>query len=178
MAQETGKERRSRIDLYHYRAPDDAARLRGRLTLLALALAGGWIAIAPAFRSGRATDLRLFQQNVLTSKGPLARSHAAWETACETCHVPFKPINGSQWGASLWNGSRASDAKCQNCHAGPAHHANQLPAAGPACAECHHDHQGREASLLAMDDAVCTSCHQRLAEHRGPGACARRWPSR
>jgi predicted CXXCH cytochrome family protein len=40
----------------------------------------------------------------------------------------------------------------------------------PSCAECHRDHRGRDASLLAMDDSTCTSCHQNLADHRDKSA--------
>jgi predicted CXXCH cytochrome family protein len=58
--------------------------------------------------------------------------------------------------------------KCTACHAGPSHHQNQKGHV-PDCAECHRDHRGRDASLLAMDDSACTSCHQNLKDHRdGP----------
>ena len=40
----------------------------------------------------------------------------------------------------------------------------------PDCAECHRDHRGRDASLTAMDDSACTTCHQNLADHRDPAA--------
>jgi predicted CXXCH cytochrome family protein len=171
---ETGKQRQSRIDLGYYRLPDAQARRRGRLTLLAVLLAGGWIAAAPIWGRGRGAGVRFFQQGSLASKGPLARPHAMWETHCEACHVPFTPVNGSRWSPSVRTGSHAGDEQCRTCHAGPAHHASQLARDVPSCAECHRDHRGRDAALLAMDDSVCTSCHQDLPRHRDPAAGAMR----
>jgi predicted CXXCH cytochrome family protein len=170
MARETGKERQSRIDLYYYRQPDAQARWRGRLTLLALLVFGLWVALAPMPGRGLTSGLSLFQQASLASKGPLARPHATWEANCEACHIPFTPVNSSRWSPSPRAGSHAGDAACQTCHAGPAHHASQLSRDVPSCAECHRDHRGRDVSLLAMGDSVCTSCHGDLSRHRDPGA--------
>jgi hypothetical protein len=167
---ETSKQRQSRIDLGYYRFPDAQARRRGRLTLLALLIAGGWILAAPIWGRGRDAGVRLFQQGALASKGPLARPHAIWETQCEACHVPFTPVNGSRWSPSLRTGSHAGDDQCRTCHAGPAHHASQRAEDVPSCAECHRDHRGRGASLVAMDDSACTSCHRDLSRHRAPAA--------
>jgi predicted CXXCH cytochrome family protein len=160
---ETSKQRQSRIDLGYYRVPDVHARRRGRLTLLALVIAGAWIAIAPIWSGGRFRGVRFFQQSTLASKGPLARPHAIWESHCETCHIAFTPVNGSRWAPSLPSRPHAGDERCQNCHAGPIHHASQLEKDVPSCAECHRDHRGQDASLLAMDDTVCTSCHRNLS---------------
>jgi predicted CXXCH cytochrome family protein len=170
MARETGKQRRSRIELGYYRARDVHARRRLWLITLALLAAGVWILTAPIWGSGRLTDVRFFQQARLASKGPLARPHAMWETTCEACHVPYTPINGSQWGPSLSGRPQDGGARCKTCHAGPAHHANERIGDVPSCAHCHRDHQGRDTSLLAMNDSVCTRCHGNLAEHRLPDA--------
>ncbi len=166
---ETGKQRRSRIELGYYRRPDAAARRRGRLVLLALVAAGAWVAAAPAWEGG-AAGVRLFQQSRLASRGPLAGPHAMWDSSCEACHVPFAPMSDSRWRPALAWSKGAADRKCQTCHAGPPHHKNQLERDVPSCAECHKDHRGRDSSLLAMADAVCTSCHGDLERHADPSA--------
>src|SRR5262249_20495310 len=53
--------------------------------------------------------------------------------------------------------------QCQGCHAAPAHHASMVGSSN--CGGCHHDHQGRDASLVRFDDAACTRCHADLAAH-------------
>ncbi len=167
---ETGKQRRSRIQLGYYRKPDAAARRRGRLIVLALVAAGLWIAVAPFWDGRGDTGVRLFQQSRLASRGPLARPHAMWDSTCEACHAPFASINDSRWRPAFVGEPHAADLKCQTCHAGPPHHKSQLERDVPSCAECHSDHRGRDASLLAMADSVCTSCHGDLARHRDPAA--------
>ena len=99
--EETGKLRRSRIELGYYKRPDSLARWRTRLVLLALALAGLWLGLAPVWDGGRSGAMRLFQWHRLASPGPLARVHATWESRCEACHLPFRPMNGSRW-SPLW----------------------------------------------------------------------------
>lgn len=163
---ETSKQRKSRIDLHYYRHPDAQSHRRTWLMLLALLLALAWVAAAPIWGRGRDASVRFFQQSRLASKGPLARPHAVWESNCESCHVPFAPVNGSRWSPSLRSGSHAGDDSCRTCHAGPSHHSSQLAQDVPSCAECHRDHRGRDVSLLAMDDAACTSCHRDLKNHR------------
>lgn len=170
---DTGKQRRSRIELGYYRRPDAMSRWRGRLTLLACLVAGAWVVAAPTWDGRQVGGFRLFQQDRLASKGPVARPHAMWETKCEACHNPFIPINDSSWAPKL--GPAPDDGgsgRCQTCHAGPAHHASERKEDVPSCAQCHRDHRGRDASLLAMDDSVCTSCHQDLTAHRQGPACA------
>ena len=163
---ETSKQRRSRIDLTYYRRPDAQLKRRRRLTLLALVIAGGWFAAAPLWGRGRDAGVRFFQHASLASKGPLARAHAIWDANCEACHVPFSPVNGSRWSPTLLVGSRVGDESCRTCHAGPAHHLNQVDKDVPSCAECHRDHRGKDASLIAMDDAACTTCHRALTAQR------------
>jgi hypothetical protein len=43
---------------------------------------------------------------------------------------------------------------------------NELKKETPDCADCHRDHRGRDASLLAIDDSACTKCHGDLRAHR------------
>lgn len=167
---ETGKQRRSRIELGYYHKPDAAARRRGRLTLIALAAAAAWITAAPIWDGRGDAGIRFFQQARLASKGPLARPHAMWDSRCEACHAPFASINDSHWRPAFAGETHAADRKCQTCHAGSPHHKSQLERDVPSCAECHSDHRGRDASLLAMADSVCTSCHADLARHRDPAA--------
>ena len=169
---ESGKQRRSRIELGYYRKPDDKARLRFRLTTLALIASVCWILVAPIWGTSEITNVHLFQQARLASKGPLSSPHAIWESSCETCHIPGRPIDGTKWSPAFWRSLHASDGRCRTCHAGPPHHANQLERDIPSCAECHREHRGQGASLLAVEDAACTSCHQNLASHRNEGATA------
>ncbi len=58
--------------------------------------------------------------------------------------------------------------KCEACHAGPPH---TMPEATPdlACATCHHDHRGRDASLVRLNDSDCTRCHADLTNHLANG---------
>ena len=164
------QECRSRIELGYYRDPDRLSRLRGRLCLLAILATGGWLA-ATAFASRKASPHAWpIEPRPIVSKGPLAKAHAMWDSTCEACHVSFTPINGSRSAPSPWAGSQAGSQNCRACHAGPAHHESELKKEVPACAECHRDHRGREASLLAMGDVSCTNCHQDLVLHRNPSA--------
>jgi hypothetical protein len=159
-SRETGKQRAIRIPLDYFKRPDAMSRWKLRLTALALVLALGWWA------SGFVTsdDGRLRY-----SRGPVAAVHATWEANCEACHVPFAPIHGASWSTSLMRrvgmSSPESNSRCEHCHAGPTHHANQKKSDTPTCGWCHHDHQGREASLVRLPDKDCTNCHENLAAH-------------
>jgi len=100
------------------------------------------------------------------SRGPLARVHAPWDDRCDTCHGE-QPINDNTW-FSVWTGKKDArhnweNLKCQGCHVAPAHHASVVGSSN--CGGCHHDHQGRDASLVRFDDAACTRCHGNLAAH-------------
>jgi hypothetical protein len=100
------------------------------------------------------------------SRGPLARVHAAWDNRCDACHGE-QPINDNTW-FSVWTGKKHArhnweNLQCQGCHAAPAHHASVVGSSN--CGGCHHDHQGRDFSLVRFDDAACTRCHRDLAAH-------------
>jgi hypothetical protein len=166
MMKETGKGRKSRIELGYYRTPDRLLRLRRWLWVTAIvATAGGLVAAGIADRPANSHSWSIVPRRI-ASKGPVAEPHAMWDANCEACHTDFVTINSTQWAPSFWNGSTAGSAKCKNCHAGPAHHKSELRPDVPACAQCHRDHRGRDASLLDVDNSSCTACHQNLLNHR------------
>jgi hypothetical protein len=162
---ETGKQRQTRIELKYYKRPDAIARWRARLILAAIVVAGLWFGLAPNWDRRAGAPMRLFQWDRLASPGPLVRVHSTWESSCETCHVPFQPMNDSHLSPLAKVDTRISNERCQTCHAGPTHHATQVPREA-ACTVCHHDHRGTDASLVRLDDAACTTCHADLQEHR------------
>lgn len=96
--------------------------------------------------------------------GPVAAVHAAWEDRCDACHEPFQPVNGNDWLAERFGrvSDRGSNARCEACHAGPAHHAAARPDQIENCGACHADHRGRETSLVRNLDEHCTVCHKNL----------------
>ncbi len=143
------KQRSLRIPLDYYKGRDRMARLRLVLVLLAPLLALGWWFGEPMVTGDRA--------RLRYSKGEISNPHAIWETSCEVCHDPFKPMNSDVALASFIHSD--TDQKCTSCHQGPSHHTYQLDALTPGCAECHRDHRGRDASLLRMADTYCTNCH-------------------
>jgi predicted CXXCH cytochrome family protein len=174
MVRDTGKVRRTRIELGYYRGSDRIGRWRGWLCLGVIGCIAGWLGLEAVAGRDRSTGARIGEPSVIASKGPLVQAHALWDSTCQACHVPFTPINSSEWAPVLTAGSTASNDQCRTCHAGPAHHpAKERQEDIPACASCHIDHRGREASLLAMDDSVCTRCHANLAGHMIPGATTR-----
>lgn len=153
MKPETSKRRRSRIELGYYKSGDGYSRFRSALCGLAIAGVAAWTGYACLAGGDRSSGI-LREPSLLASKGTLAKPHAMWDSQCSACHRPFSPISTS-----------LGSERCKSCHAGPAHHANERKADTPACAECHKDHQGRDASLTAMQDVMCTRCHAQLDQH-------------
>jgi hypothetical protein len=148
---ETSKKRTVRIPLDYYKRPDPLSWWKRLLSALAVLLAAAWVVgIGWDFWSPARRQERMLR---LASHGPLARAHATWETQCDACHAPFRPIADAQ-----------SNAQCRACHAGNIHHARQQPSE-LACASCHRDHQGVEASLVRHADSQCTQCHADLTAH-------------
>jgi predicted CXXCH cytochrome family protein len=165
---ETSKQRSLRIPLDYARRPDRLARAKFRLSVAAAVLTLWWL-------SGLGWDVRLWSRRAERSRemathGPLAKPHAAWDTSCDACHVPFTPIDGSSWAARFVDHPRESETRCRSCHAGHAHNANESPIDSSTCASCHRDHRGREASLVAVADQECTRCHAALDGHIKPDA--------
>ena len=104
------------------------------------------------------------------SRGQLASPHAAWDQQCEACHAPFDPIRSDRWLPDLLGTGAPGHtvaARCEGCHAGPAHHANvaNVPLVAQGCANCHRDHRGRDVSLNKMADSTCTVCHTDMSRH-------------
>ena len=162
----TAKQRASGIPLDYYKQPDRLARWKIWLSAAAVIAAVGWWAAGWALGRVGGRDLSRMRY----SHGPVARVHATWDAQCEACHVDFRPISGgATWAGALGANTKASDQKCQACHAGPPHHDNQVAAEVKTCAGCHRDHRGVDASLVRLPDSDCTSCHARLASHTEGG---------
>jgi hypothetical protein len=165
---QTGKQRSVRIPLDYFQKPDRLTRGKVWLSGVAVALCVLWIlGIGWNPRDWSSAGMR---SRALASHGTLARVHATWDNACEACHMPFAPIDGSSWAAKLVGNAQASDDRCRTCHAGPVHHASASAGDVPSCARCHQDHQGREHSLVAVANHECTACHAALSLHRQAGA--------
>jgi hypothetical protein len=78
------------------------------------------------------------------SPGKLARAHAALETQCSRCHVPFGGIPQRQ---------------CLACHTALAERTAQgigfhASVAAQPCTDCHKEHHGREAPLAPAPPAA------------------------
>ncbi|QEL16951.1 cytochrome c3 family protein [Limnoglobus roseus] len=114
------------------------------------------------------------------SHGPVAGVHTSFDANCEACH---KPQSIGSVGVSAFNPqSRWLDLECQTCHGGPDHHRDaKWPTDWPSqeingkptdaqCAACHHDHNGKDFSLVRLDDAHCTKCHADLANYHKAGS--------
>jgi hypothetical protein len=159
-AQETGKFRAARIPLDYYKKPDLLGRWNRRLLVLAILVALGATALGL---------LRADRGSGLVSRGPVAAVHATWDNNCDACHAPFRPVSGEAWLGHTLDPSHASSEKCTACHAGSPHHASVKAGDEADCAACHHEHRGRDASLVHVADADCTRCHGDLAAHTASG---------
>ncbi|MDZ7359892.1 MAG: cytochrome c3 family protein [candidate division KSB1 bacterium] len=108
-----------------------------------------------------------FLKKSIVASGPLSSPHAKFERDCVSCHEPFKA---------------ATSAKCSACHEKTGDKLGVYTFAGhyvyrsgemqrlktaaanfatkeTACAVCHQEHQGRNALIINVPDAYCTSCH-------------------
>jgi len=107
----------------------------------------------------------------LVMPGPVVESHAVNEDECASCHVNFSPESQVQL--------------CLDCHLEIAEdlqtntgfHSLSPEMAGIECAECHTDHEGRDADIVNLDqdafdhdltdfplqgshlEIVCEDCH-------------------
>ena len=104
MIEETGKRRRSRIELGYYRTPDRFSRWRGRLCMIAILTAAAWLVISAIAGRDAASHAWSLEPSRLASKGPLAQPHALWDSKCDACHVSFAPINRFALGAFALGG--------------------------------------------------------------------------
>lgn len=120
----------------------------------------------------------------LVMPGPVIEGHAEVESQCNSCHVRF-------------NRGRQRDL-CNECHkdvgadiaASTGFHGRFPDAKSHPCAECHAEHEGRDAVIVILNEqtfdhdftdypligghleAECGDCHQPDAKHReAPSAC-------
>jgi hypothetical protein len=157
-------------DYFHH--PTFLARWKGQLSVAAVVLALGWLLFG---RIALPEEARQFRY----SHGPVADVHAAWDRQCGACHQSFSVDD-----ASLSNLADVHDRwrqfRCETCHHGPAgdpksyavHHADALwtnNGSAADCGACHHDHQGRDFSLVKLPDSDCTQCHRELNAHDKKG---------
>lgn len=152
---ESTKQRALRIELDHHKRPEPLSVVKWVLAIGAAVASMAYAGYVYLPGSNGQTQF---------SPGDVSAVHASLNHRCSECHQNFEPIRGDAWSASAGS-SQASDARCQECHAGPAHHANISPSSPhgvESCGGCHQDHQGAEASLLRMGDEHCTRCHARL----------------
>ena len=103
--------------------------------------------------------------------GPVSNRHIWFNHRCEDCHEKADGKFGV-----------VTNQKCEACHDGPIHNANQVCPNGeklikagspmlnkatglqieqPRCASCHTEHKGNQ-QLIAMNDNHCTQCHDDL----------------
>ena len=159
-AKETGKQRAARIPLDYYNHPSRLERWKDWLGLVAVLVSGGWLATGLLCQDG---DRRY-------SRGPVANVHQTWDANCAACHEAFVPIQSDHWAANWmpsWFASTRKDHQCTSCHSGAIHHRNESTTL--SCVACHHEHRGRDASLVRLADRDCTQCHADLAAFVKPG---------
>jgi hypothetical protein len=139
---------------YFHRA-DPLRRWKNLVALGAVGLTLGWLVVEFALPI-RAANAH--------SHGTLANPHAAFDSNCQACHNSHSGSDFLSNPLSVFTAQdRWHDLSCTKCHAGPAHHASVKDAAfHDRCSNCHHDHNGRDFSLVKMDDSHCTKCHADL----------------
>jgi hypothetical protein len=149
---ETGKKRASRISLDYFKHRTFLDHWKRILSLVLFFAAALYLVYV------------LAGDHKAVSRGPVADVHAAWDNNCQACHEDFSGVRFQR----LWGGRvdhKTVDAKCEVCHSGAVHHASMKPESVASCGGCHRDHRGREASLVRLPDADCTSCHSDLKAH-------------
>ena len=163
MSEESTKQRALRIPLDHYARPDRLVSAKGWLSIVAALATVAYIVWACW---GTSTPNKVF------SPGTVTKVHAAWDHQCSECHPAFSPVRSDAFGANEPHHRQAVEEKCTACHTAVTHHA-LIQQSGVAqeeqCAACHREHQGADASLLAMSDAHCTRCHANLKEAKSGG---------
>lgn len=137
----TTKQLARRINKEYYQKLASIPRWRRLLSLILTVLGLSWIAWY-AF----ARDASIY------SAGKLTKAHASFEGKCSACH------QGSGIAKTV------ADTQCLGCHDGPVHSVRQVST--PACAECHIEHQGPDA-LMVASDKICVNCHASLRVKSG-----------
>ena len=143
--------------------------------LLLFALCSGCLGPGAAFAASLET---------LVMPGPVIEGHADIESDCSQCHRPFE--------------AEAENGLCLDCHedvaadleAKQGYHGLAPGIAEAQCRSCHTDHQGRDADVLGLNEALfdhaltdyplhgahrgvpCGSCHEPDDKHRdAPSDC-------
>jgi hypothetical protein len=145
----------------YFRNPDAIRRWKRILAWMAFFAACSWALVDIVQPTGAAYS---------HTHGPLASPHAAFDKNCGACHVS-QTVSSNPL-AIFDARDRWHDLSCGKCHAGPhdqgfGHHASANDAAKAyhqRCSNCHHDHLGRENSLVRLRDADCNHCHSDLAK--------------
>jgi hypothetical protein len=161
----TSKQKSARIDWGYFNRRGKVVTVRGWLWHAAAAVTAVPLAYAAAtvFATGGPPE----PLAVAASRGPLANPHASLDNQCDACHTPYRPISGDPWVSNVLGG--VAEQKCVTCHHGPKHHPNLKDEAVLGCVVCHKDHQGRDFSMVRVDDATCARCHTDLpAYHTSP----------
>jgi hypothetical protein len=94
--------------------------------------------------------------------GSLSAAHALFSNDCRQCHT-----NAFQTTQRFVdpNAATVPDEACKACHAGPLHNKDAVrDSERVRCAECHHEHHGRDF-LARVADSECTACHGQLKAH-------------
>ncbi|MBA4066585.1 MAG: hypothetical protein C0501_23345 [Isosphaera sp.] len=142
----------------YVRRPGGPTALRTGLAVVAGLAVVSWAAAEVVFPT------RMAYQH---THGTLANPHAPWDADCAQCHNPHSVSKDGV--LSVLNvRDRWHDLTCEKCHKGPAHHAAVTPdgeAFHKRCSNCHHDHNGRDHSLVRIADSHCTVCHADLARN-------------
>lgn len=143
----------------YFHRPDRLRQWKNAAALLFTGLTLGWVILELAFPA------RAVQYH---THGELADPHAAFDQNCQACHAAHGVQDFTGNPLSVFRTrDRWHDLTCTKCHAGPPHHT--AVADGGAfhnrCSNCHHDHQGRDHSLVRLSDDHCTRCHADLKDH-------------
>lgn len=148
----TSKTIAERVDLGFHRQGNRLRHWRWRGSVLALVAA---LAL-PAWAMFRHNQ-RFYEA------GPVSEAHRLIANDCARCHA-------ANWRTALRLARlddglvSVSDEACTVCHAGPAHHQDQISAT--RCADCHREHRGRD-ELARTSDSHCTQCHSALETNIG-----------
>jgi hypothetical protein len=101
--------------------------------------------------------------------GSLSAAHALFSDDCRQCHTQAFRTTHRFVDPSA---TTVLDTACEQCHAGPPHNEPFVLARDKErCAECHHEHHGRDF-LARVSDNECVDCHGAIHAHsaRGKGS--------
>jgi hypothetical protein len=154
-SQRTSRFLAERVEIEFHRRGNRFRRVTWLTGLAVAVICSGWIAWAMSR-----------DQQTIYAAGPVASPHRFIEHDCKQCHTT--------WGLGqrliAWDDTIRSveNEACVKCHAGPVHHANQVPAHEKlSCALCHHEHGGHDVKLVDVADQQCVTCHVDLQSPRG-----------